>query len=240
MNLVVTPDSVREYLLLNSPGSTSRYSDGTIGSNIRAAQSYLERECHRFFHDHPGVTWATTTMLQAQVDLPGFRTITSATWGGALLSVAVPGDGNTSPSAWALWEPTEGIEDGYRLICALQFRPWRVDNDRPWWLADRNWFDKGLDSPCLPGNWGGGYAWTSMPNDLIIVGDGGYPPGFEPFAYIHAVRVLAAWYTIRPASLMGNVALSPGGAPLEYGDLPPEVYEFVADWKLGRQVVSVG
>lgn len=240
MNYIVEPQAVRDYLLLNTPGSSSRYTDETLHSNIGAAQSYLERECHRFFYNHPGITWATTTMIQAQVDVPGFRTITSCTWGGTVLSVTVPGDGNTSPSAWGLWEPSEGIEDGYRLISAIQFRPWRVDNDRPWYYADPMWWDKALDSPFYPGNFGGGYAYTSMPNDLVIVGDGGYTPGHEPEALKHTVKILAAWYTMRSASLLANVAATPGGGGMQYGELPPEVYEFVADWKLGRQVASVG
>ena len=240
MNLIVSADSVREYLELNTPGTSSRYSDATIGSNIRAAQSYLERECHRFFYDHPGITWAATTLNQAQVPLPGFRTITSVTWGGSVMTLSTPDAPTADANVWGLWEPSEGVGDTQRLIAALQFRPWRVDNDRPWYLADPLWWDKGLDNPFYPGNWGGGYAWTSMPNDLIIVGDGGYASGQEPEAVRHVVKVLSAWNTVRPASVMGNVALTPGGGTIEYGDLPPEVYEFVADWKLGRQAVSVG
>lgn len=240
MTTVITPATVRDYLRLNSPGSSSQYSDATIGSNIRAAQGFLERKCRRFFHDHPGVTWSTTTLLAAQVPLPGFRAFTSATWGGVTLSIAVPGDGNTSPSAWGVWEPSEGIEDGRRLVLALQFRPWRVDNDRPWYWADSQWWDKGLDNPFFPGNWGGGYAWTSMPNDLVIVGDGGYAPGYEPEPYLNAVKVLAAWYTVRPSSVLSDVALTPGRSELEYQSYPEEVAEFIADWKAGRQAVSVG
>jgi len=240
MNLIVTSDQVRDYLKLNTPGSTSQYSDQTIGSNIRAAQSYLESECHRYFHDHPAVTWARTTLLQAQVSIPGFRSITSATWGGVALSVAVPGDGNTSPSAWGIWEASPGVEDGSRLIVALQFRPWRVDNDRPWYYADSRWWDKLLDSPFFPGNWGGGYAWTSMPNDLVIVGNGGYAAGTEPETLKHTVKVLAAWYTMRPASILATVAVTPQGSVLSYADLPPEVREFIVDWKIGEQVASVG
>jgi len=240
MNYIVTAGQVRDYLVLNSPGSTSKYSDETVNSNIRAAQSKLERDCHRFFYDHPGVTWAGTTLLQATMAIPGFRTFTSVTWGGSTLSVAVPGDGNASPSAWGLLEPTEGVEDLYRLVVGLQFRPWRVDNDRSWYFADSLWWDKALDSPFYPGNYGGGYAWTSMPNDLIIVGDGGYTPGHEPDAVRQAVKVLAAWYTLRPASLLANVTNTGGGGSLTVSELPGEVLEFVAEWKIGTQAQSGG
>ena len=237
MNYIVTPGQVRAYLELNSPSTSSRYSDETIGSNIRAAQSDLEAATKRFLYDHPSITWATTTMLQAQVTLPGFRSIASATWGGAALSVAVPGDGNTSPSAWGLWESSPGVEE--RLIVALQFRAWRVDNDMPWYYADRDWWDKSLDNPFYPGNYGGGYAWTSMPNDLVIVGDGGYTPGSEPEAVKDAVKIYAAWKTMRPAGLLGGLAVTPQGNTVDYTSLPAEVVDFIADWSIGPQVASM-
>lgn len=241
MNLIVTAAQVRDYLTLNSPGSTSRYSDDTIGSNIRAAQSALEAATGRFVYDHPGVTWATTTMLQGQVAIPGFRALTSVTWGRAVMNVGLPGNDDNA-GVWAIAEGGPGIPDGGGLYVALQFRAWRSEaGGRPWWFADSGWFDKALDSPFYPGNYGGGFAWTSMPNDLVIVGDGGYTPGSEPEAVKHAVKVLAAWYTMRPASIMADVAVTSGGQTLPYQEMPPEVRQFIAGWKLGeQQAVSVG
>lgn len=239
MRLVVSPDTVRDYLRLNSPGSSSQYSDTTLGSNVRAAMQYIERKTHRFFHDHPSVTWATTSMLDTQVSLPGFRTIASCTWGGTVQTVAVPGQQVEHPSAWGLWEPSEGVGDGQRLIVALQFRPWRTDASGPWWLADPGWFDKGLDSPYHPANWGGGWPTSSMPNDLVIVGDGGYAAEHEPEPYLNAVKVLAAWYTLRPSSVLADVSLTPGRNELTYDQMPEEVYEFIADWKAGRMAVGL-
>jgi hypothetical protein len=235
--LIVSQTAVRDYLELNSPGSSSKYSDETIGSNIRAAQTYLEAECHRFFYDHPNVTVGITTMLAAQVAIPGFRSIASCVWGGATLSVAFPGDGNQTPSAWAILEQSPGVSDP--VAVALQFRAWRADSDRPWWYADSQWWDKSLDSPFYPGNRGGGYAWTSMPNDLVIVGDGGYASGNEPFTLLHAVKVLAGFYTMRPASILADVAITPAGGVVTYSQMPAEVVEFVADWKIGQQVASM-
>lgn len=237
MNLIVDQNTVRDYLELNSPGTTSKYSDTTIGSNIRAAQSYLEQECHAFFYDHPAVTWSTTTMLQAQVPIPGFRSFTSATWGASVLQVGLPGN-DANAGCWAVPEQAPGVDTP--LFIALQFRPWRADNDRPWWLADSGWFDKALDSPFYPGNYGGGYAFTSMPNDLVIVGNGGYAAGTEPENLKHAIKVLAAFYTMRPASILADVAITPAGGVLTYSQLPAEVMEFVADRKIGQQAVSVG
>lgn len=239
MNLIVTSDQVRDYLTLNSPGTSSRYSDDTINSNIRMAQGLLETRTHRFLYDHPGVTWATTTMIQAQVALPGFRSIDTITWGGASLVLTTPLAPVDSPSAWGLLEASEGIPDDQRLITGLQFRPWRVEGDRPWYYADALWWDKGLDNPFYPANWGGGFAWTSMPNDLVIVGDGGYTPGEEPWPLRMAVRAYAAWITMRPASIMADVAATPGGGSLAYTELPPEVESFVATYKQGTQAQGV-
>lgn len=236
MNLIVTESQVRDYLELNSPGSSSKYSDQTIASNLRAAQSFLESATHRFLFDHPAVTWARTSMLQAQVALPGFRAFTTVTWGGSVMTVGYPGN-DTNASCWVLAEEGPGVE--FPLYVGMQFRPWRVDNDRPWWLADSQWFDKALDSPFYPGNWGGGYAWTSMPNDLVIVGDGGYAAGTEPEALKHAIKVLASFYTMRPASILADVAITPQGGVLTYSQLPTEAVAFIRDWKIGRQVQSM-
>lgn len=237
MALIISTQAVRDYLELNSPGTSSKYSDGTIGSNIRAATSYLEVECHRFFADRVAVTVGITTMLAAQVAIPGFRSFTSVTWGGAVLSVAFPGDGNIAPSAWAILETAPGVPNP--VAVALQFRAWRADSDRPWWYADSGWWDKGLDNPFYPGNRGGGYAWTSMPNDLVLVGDGGYVAGTEPETLLHAVKVLAGFYTMRPASILADVAITPAGGVVTYSQMPAEVVEFVADWKVGQQVASM-
>lgn len=240
MNLIVTPAQVRQYLTLNADSASSRYSDETIGSNIRAAQSTLEAATGRFLYNHEGITWATTTMLQGQVAIPGFRAFTSVTWGNAVLNVGLPGN-DLNAGCWAIREAGPGIPDAGGLLVAIQFRAWRADGGMPWWFADSGWFDKLLDSPFYPGNYGGGFAWTSMPNDLVIVGDGGYTPGDEPAAVQHAVKVLAAWYTMRPASVLADVAVTSGGQTLPYQELPPEVSQFIAGFKMGQQqAVSVG
>ena len=85
--LPIDQTAVRDYLELNSPGSTSKYSDATIGSNIRAAVLTLEKETHRFLADRTGWTWSRTTMLHAQVPIPGVRVFTTVTWGGVTLNI---------------------------------------------------------------------------------------------------------------------------------------------------------
>jgi hypothetical protein len=232
---IVTTTEVRDYLELNTPSTTSRYSDASIGSNILAAQDYLERRTGRFFVDRPAMTWTIpgATMLRAQVAIPGFRTFTSVTWGGSALIVGFAAGDNAS--VWAL---PDTLNSG--LFLALQFRAWRADSDRPWYLADSNWWDKLLDSPYYPGNWGGGYAWTSMPDDLIVTGNGGYAQGTEPYFLRHVVKVLASFYTQRGPTILADTIITPAGGVMTASRLPGEVVDFIADWKIGGdQVVSM-
>ena|SRR5487761_1953180 len=232
--LLVSQQDVRDYMELNAATSSS-YSDATIGSNIRSALFYLEHKTGRFIADRPATTWVIpgATMLRAQIAIPAFRAFTSVTWGGSTLTVGF--QAGSSTSCWAI---PDLLNTG--VYVALQFRAWRADSDRPWWMADQRWWDKALDSPFYPGNWGGGYAWTSMPDDLVIVGDAGYPVGSEPDIALHVVKVLAAFYTLRPRSILADVAITPAGGILNYTRLPSEVVEFIADWKLGgEQVVSM-
>jgi hypothetical protein len=231
---IVSDSDVRDYLELNTPASSSKYSAARIGSNILAAQEWLEHQTGRYFTDRPGVTWTIpgATMLRAQVPIPGFRTFTSCQWGGSIIQVS------TTLGSGAAWAIPDVLNTG--VYVALQFRAWRADSDRPWYLADSNWWDKLLDNPFYPGNWGGGYAWTSMPDDLVITGDAGYVNGSEPYALRQAVLVLASFYTMRPASILADVAITPSGGVLTYSQMPAEVRSFVADWKIGgEQVVSM-
>ncbi len=242
-DMVITSQAVRDYLELNSPGSTSRYTDETIGSNIRAAISKLEKETHRFLADRSAWTWARTTMLAAQVAIPGFRSFTTVTFGGVNLTVGLPGD-NSSPACWAI---TDDINSG--TFVALQFRAWRADSNMPWWLAlggQNSWFDQAADNSFDPRNRGGGYAWTSLPNDLVIVGNAGWDStkpvddyGGYPSAFLHATKVLAAFYTMRPASILADVAITPAGGVLNYSRLPDEVVGFISDYKIGSQAASM-
>jgi hypothetical protein len=236
VTLTVSVDAVREYLSLNTTPSTSQYTDATISSNILAAQSRLEQVTGRFFVDQTfdTVPYRQTTMLRAQIPIPGFRTFTQVSWGGTILTVDV-----NDPSAASVWAVPDAMQTG--LYTGLQFRAFRADaQGLPWWIADRNWFDKALDSPFYPGNYGGGYFYSSMPNDLLITGDAGYAQGSEPYDWLHAVKVLASFYTMRPASILADVAITPAGGILNYSQMPPEVREFIAAWKGGAMMVSVG
>ena len=231
----VAASAIRDYMLLNAGGSTTQYTDGTINSNTLAAQEFLETETGRWFIDRPATQWVATTMLRAQIPIPGFRTVTAVTWGGSTLNVA------TAANNWqgAVW-PLPDVMDS-SMFTAIQFRAFRAENDRPWWLADSQWFDKALDSPFYPGNWGGGYAFTSMPNDLTVTGDGGYDRnGPPPWQFLHAVKVLSSFYTMRPASILADTAMTPAGGVLTYSSLPAEVGQFIRGWSIGQQMVSAG
>jgi hypothetical protein len=129
--------------------------------------------------------------------------------------------------------------DIYIAIQLRVFRQWNA-GPRPW-LSNPQWFDRDLDSPYFPGNYGGGWTYSSLPNDLVIVGDGGYADASLPEPIRQATKVLASFYTMRPASILADVAQ---GGVLNYSQMPPEIAAgllgFVNQWRVSEQVVSVG
>lgn len=221
----VSEQSVRDYLALNVD-STSRYTDSTLGSNIRAASEFLERATNRYFADRPSMTYTLTSHGAAQVPLPGLRNVSSVTLAGSALVV--------DESYWLIPDVMQtGVYTG------LQFRAFGTRDDGPAFLRYSDWFDRNLDSPKWPGNWGGDGG--SLPNDLVIVADGGYSAATLPEAVRHATKVLAAYYTLRPTALLSGAQQSPDGTTFDLSDLPVEVREFVNRWRLNdRRVVTVG
>lgn len=239
MTLLVSAADVRTYLDNVSATSSDQYSDGTIGSNILAAQSSLEQATGRFFVPRTFtslIPYKVTTQTVPQVALPGFRTFTTVTWAGTEVVIDV----NDSVNA-TVWGIPDLQQTG--VYIGIQFRPYRV-GPGPWWLAYPDWFDRNLDSPWYAANyWGNG---SSLPNDLLIVGAAGYDPslapgvaGSVPFAVLHAIKVLAAFYTMRPASILADVAITPQGGILNYSQMPAEVRDFISAWQAGTQAVSV-
>jgi hypothetical protein len=229
----VSEASVRDYMELNGVSSLSKYSSGSIGSNIRTASATLERLTHRFFADRPGATYVFTTEGRAAFFIPGIRNVASVTWQGAALTFAVP-PSNTG-ACWFLPDVQQsGILTGFQLR-VLRSQEQGVPN----YLANPNWFDQANDSPWHPANRGGGINQHTLPNDLVIVGDWGYADVDLPEPLLHATKVLASWYTIRPASLLANISISPQGVVSNYGDLPPEVLDFMTEWRLGEQAVLI-
>lgn len=228
MTLTVSAAEVRDYLQLepNNPTGASTLSDAQIESNILAAQETLERATRRWFVNRPGVTYTTTSMLRAIVPIPGFRAFTTVT-----------AYGSTLVQNQAYWALPDTQNTG--IFTALQFRPFRGDIEA-WFLANPNWWDAALDNPFYPGNYAGGYAWTSMPNDMVVVGDGGYAPGSYPFAWLLAVKQLASFFTKQPAAILAETIITPQGGVINYASLPSTVQGFITSWQAGQQVVSVG
>ena len=218
----VTVESVREYMALNDPNVTSsKYSSGTIGSNIRAASWYLERATSRYFGNRTATTLKFTTNGAAYVLIPGLRTSTSIT----LQSAALVADST-------FWLVPDLQQSG--VFTAIQLRAFGNRTDGPWWLSNPEWFDRNLDSPWYPGNRGGG---TSLPNDLSITGDWGYTDIPEPV--LHATKVLAGYYTKRPDALLSGAITTPDGGIFDLSQIPVEVAQFVKDWSTSSMMANV-
>ena len=218
----VTAADVRGYL--DVTGTTGNYSDSAIGSNIRAASEYLERATQRWFADKGSVTFTTTSQGNTSVPVPGFRTVSAITQQGTTLTVN---------ETYYLIPDTLGTG----IYTAVQFRGFGSRSYSLGYLSNPEWFDRNLDN-----DWAKGYGWRySLPNDVVITGEGGYAAADLPEAVRHATKVLAAFYTKRPDSVLASVATTVEGTTLDYSALPPEVATFIDLWKLsGPQAVSVG
>lgn len=212
-----------DYLTLNTGRPV--YSVETLGSNIRAASFNLERWTGHIFGDsHRTLTFSTRG--RAIIPLPGLRQISGAgaTWNSALLSFGA------NPSAWLL---PDAQQTG--LYSGLQLR--LVGRYSRGYLSSPEWFDRGFDSPYWPGNYAQG---SQLPNDLVVEGDWGYLDDGLPEPLVHATKILAGWYTLRPDSILANVKVDTSGNVLNYGELPPEVGSFVAEWRIGEMAADIG
>lgn len=212
----VSASSVRAYLGLNDPNATdSKYSDGTIGSNIRAASWTLERATGRIFGDKTA-TLLFTTNGGAYVTIPGLRTATAVALQSATLTA------NTS-----YWLIPDAQQSG--IYTGAQIRAFGASGSS--YLSNPEWFDRNLDSPKY------GYRYSSLPNDLSITGSWGYvDPVPEPI--LHATKVLAAYYTKRPDAILSGSLVTPDGNFVNLSQLPVEVVSFVTEWRVGPWVAS--
>lgn len=216
---LITPESVRAYMDLNA-STSSRYSDSTIGSNIRAASWTLERATGRVFGDVTA-TKLFTTNGAAFLKIPGLRAATAVTLQGTAL---------TADSTYYLIPDVQqsGVYTG------IQFRAFGSGNGSQWWKSNPEWFDRNLDSPYHPANRGSGRM--SLPNDLSIAGAWGYTDIPEPV--LHATKILAAYYTKRPDALLSGAISTPDGNLLNLSMLPVEVLGFIEAWNVGSMVAS--
>jgi hypothetical protein len=220
----ISAADVRGYLELNGIASASKYSDGAISSNIRAAESFLEQATGRVFLD-VSATKKFTTNGRTSITLPGLRAVSGVD------PVTLQSTVLTADSTYFLIP--DMMNSG--VFTGIQFRGFSSRNFAYGYLSNPEWFDRNLDRL-----WERGIGY-SLPNDLSITGSWGYTDATLPEAFRHADKVLAAWYTKRPDSVLADVAITPEGTALNYGDLPPEVSEFIARWRLTQDAaVSVG
>ena len=213
--LPISEADVRAYL--DVTGTSGAYSTTLIASNIRASAAFLERATGRQFERQNNATKTFTTNGAAALAIPDLRNVDSITQQGAALTV--------DESYWL-------IADNRGIYSAVQFRAFGSGRGSSY-LSNPQWFDRNLDR-----DWARYGAYSSLPNDLVIVGDWGHDP--YPPDFLHALKVLAAWYTRRPASLLGGSLITPEGNQIDYSALPAEVQAFIANWgRSGAQLVAV-
>lgn len=218
----VTAASVREYMGLNTTSTDSKYSDATIGSNIRSAINTLERHTHRRL-ESVTATMKFTTNGQAAVTIPGLRTATS---------VALQGSTLTADSTY--WAIEDTMHTG--VATAIQLRAFGTQRQGGLsYLSNPEWFDRNLDSP----RWQA-LGYSSLPNDLVIAGDWGYvDDATMPEAVRHNVKVLAAWFTKRPDALLSGGITTPDGNTFDLSRYPAETQDFIREWDAGSQVAGI-
>ena len=209
--LPILDTDVRAYLDIT--GTSGNYAAAVINSNIRAAASDLQRAAMRQIMEQTAVTKYFTTNGNAVVAIPDLRTATNVTLQSATL---------TADSTY--WLHPDSQQSGVYL--AIQVRPFGSD-----YRGNPEWFDRNLDQAWWQ------YGRTSLPNDLSITGDWGWRP--YPNSFLQACKVLAGFYTKRPASVLADVAVTPDGTALSYSTWPLEARQFVEQWMGGSQLVTV-
>lgn len=210
--LPVTEAEVRTYLDIQ--GTSGQFSTPRIGSNIRAAASFIQRSTSRQFEPQTATTKTFTTDGKAYISIPDLRSATGVTLQSAALTL--------NASYWLVEDATHAS-----VYTGVQFRAFGGNGSS--YLSNPEWFDRNLDR-----DWARGYGNSSLPNDLAITGDWGWSP--YPDDFIHAVLVLASFYTRRPASTLADVEVTPEGTEKRFSRLPVEVREFIEQWMGGSQV----
>lgn len=216
LGLWVLPADVRAFANFESTSNTGRYSDAMLGSNIRAAERFLQKTTSRQWEAETA-TRLFTTSGSPQVSIPDLRSVSAI----ALSSAAL----TANSTYWLI--PSRQDQGVYT---AVQLRPFNASIRG--YRSNPDWFDRGLDLPEM--RWG--YD-TGIPNDLSITGDWGWSP--IPEDVMHAVKVLAAFYTLRPDAVLANARTSPEGTVYDMSVLPLEVQAFIAEWSGGPQLAVI-
>lgn len=210
MNLWLTAADLRDYL--GTSQTTGRYADAPLGSNIRAAQGFLERQTGRQFDVQTGVTKTLSSDGRAVVSIPDLRTATSVTLQGAALVA--------NESYWLLPDARfSGVSVN------LQLRAFGGD-----YRSNPEWFDRNLDQPWYaPG--------VGLPNDLVIVGDWGWTS--KPDELLIGVKALAAWLTKRADAVLAGGVVDQSGNVFDYSQWPAEAQAARKLFLRGEQLVSI-
>lgn len=216
MSQFATAAELRTYLDVQS--TTGRASTTNLDLMLQSASDFLERATGRIIASSPSNTQRTfSTYGRAAVTIPDLRTVSSMTSQGTTL---------VADSTYHLIPSRQQPVSGDTIYTGVQFHAYNRYDYR----ANPEWFDRNLDQ----WRWPGGY---SLPNDLVITGLWGWTS--TPPQWKLATLVLAGYEYKRPDSLLANVAITPEGGVLNYGDMPPEVSELITMWRLGEQVVSL-
>ena len=213
MSQFATAQELRDYVGIS--GTTGRASTTTLNLLLEAASDFLERSTGRIITSSASNTARTfSTDGRTSMSIPDLRTVSSITLQGSAL---------VADSTYYLL-PSRQSPDIYT---AIQLRAFSTYDYR----SNPEWFDRNLDSP----------YWSvrryGLPNDLVITGLWGWTS--TPAQWKVATMVLAGYEYKRPDSLLANVAITPEGNTLDYGQMPPEVRELIESWRLGDVVATV-
>jgi hypothetical protein len=215
---------VRNLLQLEAAG-TSLFTDDLITSNIRAASEYLEQATDRYFGERTGLTLTFTSNGDSVLALPGIRSVGGITRAGSALTA--------NETYWLLPDDQQS-----GVFTGIQFQAFISRLGRAWWLSVPEWFDRNLDSPYNPANYGGGYG--SLPNDIVMTNvTVGYANADLPEMLRVATKYLAGAMTVYGPSVLTGTMSTPEG-----NSLATTAWDFaqtfISQWRIGDvQAVSL-
>lgn len=204
MPAFVNASNVRAILQVTS--IQGQWDEALIGSNISAASGFLQRRTGRQF-EAVTATKTFSTHGRSYLTIPDLRTASSVTLNDASLTAdetyyLIPDRNNSG------------------VFVGIEFPGFRQR-----WNPGLNTFDINYNHL----RWSGTVPDT-LPNNLTIAGDWGHAP--LPDELLQATAVLAAYYTIRPDANFANAKQTPEGNVFDLSNLPLEVTEFIANWKI--------
>lgn len=212
--------AVRDFLDLDAD-ATSRYTDQTIGSNIRQASWFLERATNRLFGARTqGMVF--TTNGNPYVTIPGLRAAGTVQWAGSALTA--------NESYWLIPDLQQtGVYTG------IQLRGFNQRSDGPAHRHRSDWFDTNADRL-----WARGYSLSSLPNDLVF-GSGttwGYAEADIPEPVRATTKILAAFLTKYPDAVLVGATQTANGNSIDLSGYPLDVQAFVDSWRVAPGVAG--